>query len=311
MTTPTNNSKPLPPPFPLDVPIMLPAVQKPPEPLSTTPPAPIQVIRGGVLDMTLNELGVYVPGTLVNPRIIADLSGGYKTSKSYTALTAPEPIMVLAFDPSNLEGVVEEFVRLGKQIVVKNMQFDVGASQSDYQVHYQELINVITYINKNWPRGTIIVDTGQELELLIRLSLFGKIKGVGTYAWEARNSEMEAIFRLLTNNSLNVLFLHNMKKQWVQGQPGDDGQVRSAWTGNFEPDRPDILGKRVQINMETYREQWNEGGITKFGAFHVYIGSCRLASSLAGTDYKVPMGGRDTIPKIMSWIFQRAPEEFV
>lgn len=286
--------------------------EAPPAPLAPPLPALQPLTRDGMLLTSLQQAGFVVPsGSFPYARILADISGPEKTGKTRVALTSTQPVVYLAFDVSNLVGVVEEFVRAGRQIAVKNLAFPPPATQEAdariYNPYYQAFLAAIDMAIQ-LPRGTIVIDTGQHVEQLVRLSLYGKLKGVGTFSYEQRNTEMEAIFAKLSGCSLNVIWLHNVKKVW-QSYIDNQGQTRNAWNGSMEPDRFELVGQRVQMNMTTRREY--DPQTMKWGNFRLYTANNRLASQLAGTDYVVPMGDMMTIPTVMSWIFQAPAESFL
>jgi len=291
---------------PTTQPQVQPAAVIQPQPLSPALAPYTPLAPNGQLPANLVNKGFVLPSTTLQPRIIMDISGDIKTGKSRIALTSTSPVAYFAFDPLGIEGVVEEFARAGKSIMIKKLPFPMNADTAIYQQLYAEMLEAIQEI-RTWERGTVVIDTGAALELLVRLKLFGKAKGVGTYSYEARNAEMEAIFNLLSETKLNIIYLHNMKKVW--GKITDSsGNERSTPTGELEPDRFDMVGQRVQINAATYRERLEQG---RLGDFHLYITNCRLKSDLGGYDYTVPMGDMVAIPVLMSWIFQRSPQEFV
>ena len=273
------------------------------------PPSPFTPIasQNGALEATLQQHGFMIPATQILPRVVTDISGHEKTGKTRIALSSMAPIAYFAFDPSNVVGVVEEFVRDGKPIVVKDMRFPNQANIDVFQGIYQGFYSAVKALNATWKRGTIVIDTGAAMELLVRMNLFGQAKGVGTYTYEKRNVEMESLFAVLMEGRLNIIFLHNLKKIWISGTNAA-GQRTNSWNGEWEPDRPDLIAQRVQMNAQTYRSS-SEEGIP--GPFHIRINNCRLASNLAGVDYEIPMGDKMTMPQIMSWIFQRPPEELV
>jgi len=277
-----------------------------PQPLSSAPAPYTPLAPNGQLPANLVNKGFVLPSTTLQPRIIMDMSGEIKSGKTRIAFTSTSPVVYFAFDPKGIVGVVEEFARAGKPILVKPMPFPLVIETDTYQRMYAELLEAINEIS-TWERGTIVIDTGAALELLVRLKLYGKAKGVGSYKYEDRNAEMEAIFNLLSATKLNIIYLHNMKKVWAK-YTDSKGEERSSPTGEVEPDRFDMVGERVQINAATYRERLEQG---RLGNFHLYITNCRLKSDLGGYDYTVPMGDMMTIPTLMSWIFQREPGEFV
>jgi len=235
-----------------------------------------------------------------------DISGDIKTGTTRISLTSTSPVIYFAFDPLGVEGVVEEFARAGKAILIKYLPFPINPDVDAYQKLYAGFLEAVNEV-RGLERGTIVIDTGAALELLVRLKLYGKAKGTSSYKYEDRNAEMEAIFNLLSDTKLNIIYLHKMKKVW--GKYTDSkGEERSSPTGELEPDRFEMVGQRVQINAVTYRERLEQG---RLGNFHLYITNCRLKSDLGGYDYTVPMGDMMTIPTLMSWIFKREPGEFV
>jgi len=302
----SSNAQPPPPPPP-PIQALVPAPAPALVPISTEL-APRFTITApdGSLDPGLVGLGWQLAPTTIQPRIVVDISGHSKTGKTRMALSATEPIAYFAFDPLNVEGVVEEFRRAGKTIIVLPIILTPNQEMSYFQGLYQSFVASVNYLNQSWARGTIVVDTGAALEQLIRLNLYGKLKGVGTYDYSQRNQEMEAAYQVLMRGRLNILFLHNMKKVWIAGAEG-----RSTWNGQYEPDRNQLIEQRVQVNMVTWRESWNENGLEKFGAFHNYIQNCRLDSSLGGLDAVIAQGEMNAFTILMAQIFKRPVEDFL
>ena len=275
-------------------------------PISPAPAPPVAISQNGAIDPRLAALGFELPSAFIQPRIIIDLSGHTKTGTTRTALSGPMPVFYYAFDPEGVKGVVEEFVRAGKVVTVRDFSYPLNANQDTYQRAYGEFLRALDGVTALYQRGTLVIDTGAEMEQLVRLSLFGKLKGVGTFRYEDRNAELEAIFNRCAKSSLTIVFIHKMRKTW-QATTGAGGESRNAWTGGWEPDRPEVLERRVQINAMAIRESLPQG---KYGGYQLYIQTCRLASQLAGMTYPVPWGSMTTLPKLMAEIFVRDEREF-
>ena len=272
-----------------------------PQPSSISLVPYVDPAPGGKLPSVLEKAGFILPAAFTHPRIIADISGAEKTGKSYLALTSTQPIFYFLFDPIGISGVVEAFVRSGKRVVVRNFAFPRNASHDTYKRMYGEFLDAAELVAKNAPRGTIVIDSGAALHDLVRLNLYGKLTQVGTYKYEERNAEMESIFNLLADSKLNVLYLHPMRDEWLDKNR----------TGRQIPDRFEMLAYRVQMNLVTYREMTPVGNNQLVpGAFRMRVVSSRLASQMGGMDRLTPLGETDTIPQMMSFIFNRPAAEF-
>ena len=275
-----------------------------PGPSIGAPLPPFQSLtQGGRLNGSFGQLGFSVPSTQIQSRIIANIAGLPKSGKTYLALGATSPIVYFAFDSQGIYGVVEQFARLGKEIILKTITIPPNQTQDVYGRVYTDFLRAVDAA-VTLKRGTIVIDLGSDLHDLVRLALYGKLKGVGTLSYEQRNAEMEAVHDKLTASSLNVIYLHGMKKEWGKAERG--GKEVSVQTGNFEVDQWEKFEYLVQINIMTQRSRTpiDRGGFIP-GPFEAIIDSCRLDANLTGKKWVVGMGEMDWIPKRMQHLFGR------
>lgn len=278
-------------------------------PAQGLPPLP-PLAQNGRLIPEIAGLGFTLPSASLYPRIVMDISGPEKSGKTFCSLTSTQPVAYLAFDPLNIEGVVQEFIRAGRVILLKPFHVPDALEKADtsaYKRIYDDFRKTLSAVAR-WPRGTVVIDTGRTVEELVRLSLYGKLKGVGTFSYEQRNMEMESIFDVLAESKLNVVWIHNTQKEWVtpldaQGLPvlNAQGQTRSVKTNRDVPDRFELIGQRVQVNARTSRDYNPQTGA--YGDFRVYLENCRLKSALGGMVFTIPRGSMDFIPRLMADIF--------
>lgn len=180
-------------------------------------------------------------------RLIIRIGSLEKDGKTHLALTAPSPTGILDAD-RGLEGVVEKFVAMGKEIFVKNFRKMPVRSQSDHEArwgvveeHYDTLLNdpIIR---------TIIWDTDTELWEMARMAYFGKLTQIKSHHY----GEINAMFRKLIDNAFdadkNLILIARYKKQYVKKSPTSDD---SAWNGKYEATGFSELPFIVQVNLRT------------------------------------------------------------
>lgn len=216
-------------------------------------------------------------------RAIIDVSGREKQGKTHFAFTAPSPIVYLDFDQGS-QGMVGKFVRQtteqfshgGKLIIapppfVVRPQEAIGPSgnaekegEAEWARMWDIYMHAITKPAVKTKRGpvkarSVIVDTGTELEELLRLKLFGKLTQVGQHLYRLRNSLMRELVRLALSSDVNVIFVHKLSSEWVKA-PGAKADDKASKTGVYERKGWDELGHVVQAQFFAYRAPVQEAG---------------------------------------------------
>lgn len=198
----------------------------------------------------MTKLGFGVPSMDVINRLVVSLEAPEKMGKTHWALTAPDPIAVVATDTGS-EEIVRKFLRAypHRRIYVNNFAVPEKADKSEmaeYHKEWKRMRDVIEAIRDDRYFRTIIGDTGTEIWELCRLAAFGKLSQVLPQHYVAVNAEFREVIKMLyARPDLNVILTHKVKKQYVAGKEGKD-----VWNGKWERSGFGDLPYLVDVNLQ-------------------------------------------------------------
>ena len=162
-----------------------------------------------------------------NRRLIVSVEGPEKKGKTHFALTAPGPIALLNLDIGD-EGVVDKFV--AQKEIYKN---DYMAKRKMEQADYQELwerLKTDYYNALDHPEiKTVIMDTATDSWDLCRLAILGRLQQVMPHDYVRPNSEFKEMIKTAYGSDKNVIFLHQVKDEWVASQ-STGNQIRAGFS---------------------------------------------------------------------------------
>lgn len=224
----------------------------------------------------LIDLGFEWAATEENPRLIVSASAKEKCGKTHFALgTTPEPVALIDFDLGT-EGVVHKFAN--RRIIHKNFstrrQKELSGekyTQAEMEQEWTEIRStILTMIRLPFIR-TLVIDTATEMWEAARLSEFGKLDQVKSHHYGPVNREFRDIIQAVySRKDLNALFLHKVKKEYV------NDKTTGKWERAGFGDMPFL----VQVNIEHYKDNTDDQG-PKFG---IRVVNCRQNPELDGEE---------------------------
>jgi hypothetical protein len=206
-------------------------------------------------------------------RLIWRSYGKEKTGKDHFGLTAPGPIAIQSFD-IGLEGVVEKFIRVGKDIRAADYEYSEDATQQEAKGLLAKFI--ADYKAALVVARTIIWDTETELWELMRFAEFGENNdGVATDRpknYTKINGAYRDLVQLAYKSRVNLQLIQKVKERWGSNEKGSP-----VPTGKFEPTGMKEAGYIVQVNLQ---HTWD--AVNGFG---IDVLNCRQNMGIAGTSF--------------------------
>jgi len=237
----------------------------------------------------LQGLGFETADTTIHKRIILSVEGLEKQGKTHFALGAPGPVLLFNMDVG-LEGVISKFP--DKEIKVYNLpmpQLNTQTTQTEAEQQWNKFVDVWERILGIKDVRTIVVDTATELWDLARVAYFGKISQVKPHHYVHINSEFRRVIRMpLDKSDKNVIFLHQMKKKYVN--KGD--KADSVWDGTYERSGFNNTGYLVQGMCRVrriYKRDMEAKGYDVTPPFSVEILESRHNPMVVGEVFEGPM----------------------
>lgn len=218
----------------------------------------------------LQELG-FILQEEPKPRLIVSVQGEEGTGKNHFAFTAPGPIAVQSIDVGT-EGMVEKFIKQGKQIFVKD--YDKPLTVGDLKD--PELVNKTceeaeAFLNE-WEEDfkklvqsarTIVWDTATDLWSILRWARAGRMEKIPPLWYTQMNQEYSNMVQLAYRTNTNLILIHKVKDEWVN----NDKTGEKIRAGNNES------GYLVQVELTTQKSGKD---------FEFYIDKCRANIDLQG-----------------------------
>lgn len=259
-------------------------------PMPVTAPAPINTRSqsmpvGGSLDHFFS-----VPNVSTVPRIAMSLDGLDKEGKThYAIVTAPDPVCVISLD-SGTDLVATKAVQQYKRDVRvmsiitpepnPNVTRAADVDANDLALWRQGWSNAKdagASIRADKSIRSLVIDTGTALFSLCMLAYLGKLKKIPQHMREEPNSDFTKFFNDLYKGrpDLNLIFLHQMKKQYVKSDPNSD---EGNWNGLYERAGFNKMGFLVDISMRAGWDYTQRMYYTEVAA----IQSTRWGGALSG-----------------------------
>lgn len=220
-------------------------------------------------------MGFHVPSADAPYRLILSVSGVEKSGKTHFALTAPEPIVYIDADLGS-EGVVEPFIRAGKQVISfpirleKNLAIGKASEvKARYDPVWQDFKKKVATACK-LGTGTIVIDTATEMYELCRLAEFGKLTQVMQRDYGPVNSEWREVIYGIFDSPLSCVLIHKLGDAWR------DGKTTGALELKGFRDTPGL----VQCSVRMARLPDSETGEPVYEA---EVENCRSNHRLTGT----------------------------
>ena len=172
----------------------------------------------------LNIEGAYVPDPEAVPRLVCIYTGEAGEGKTHSAFTAPGPIVVFDVD-HGLDGVVQKFLKEGKEILVIPVDWPATGDQAEYRAIWNEF-------EEKWEQicdalegtgGTLILDTMTELVELAEWAFVGKLNEIPPTRHKQYQAPLRGLVRkVLNDTALNAIFIH----KWGQEYNGTGYEIK-------------------------------------------------------------------------------------
>lgn len=230
--------------------------------------------------------------------------------KTNFGLSMPGPLAIVNLD-EGLDGVIQEFQQ-DKEIWVANYRLafadikatiaNASASTKAVADESMRIWNAVQsdYIEALQEAKSVFVDTGTEMNELLRLAHFGKLTQIMPHHYMETNRVMKSLVDLAYESSVNVLFSHRLKKEYA----GSDDKNRKP-TGEMELAGWKEMGYECQIHVR----QWKDPKEPFPARYHMTVLKCRPKSGvhLEGEDFA---GEMINFPTIASAIFQDSEDDW-
>jgi len=224
-----------------------------------------------ILDATLTKAGFSVPQPPSTRRVVVCSRGLDKRGKTHWAMTAPGPMAIVALDTGTKE-VANKFLG-NKDLIcayyrVSGPYNDRTAAQEAAEKEWNAVKTSIVTAIQHPKLRTLVVDTGTELWELLRLAWFGKLDHVMPQHYGPVNREMRDLVKgAYERDDLNVVWVHKVKKQYVQNKKGED-----SWNGTYEMAGFGDMPYLADITIEHYWRNATEDQPGRFGMRVVGVG---------------------------------------
>lgn len=206
----------------------------------------------------------YTPATAqFKPRIIARVVGEVGSGKTDFCLDAPGPIVVHTFDQGT-EGVVEEYVKRGKEIYLA--QYDLGVDIGAEITHEMVLKmrdQFVTNFERDVRRAkTIIIDRESDLwgyHVFAETGTDDKFAAAKPKEWPKIKGKMRRLTAMAKASNVNLFYIQGMRNKWVKSVNKNTGNETSVPNGERIPDGMDEIEADVHINLFMERIDQTDG----------------------------------------------------
>jgi hypothetical protein len=221
--------------------------------------------------------GFKVANGLPKPRLIISVEGLDKSGKNHFAFSAPGPLAYLDFDIGD-EGVIEKFQ--GQKTIIRpntsySTRFDDGKQKVEAVKEWTRFHGDYTTALKKL--RSVVVDTASETWELLRLARLGKLTQVMPHHYVEVNQEYRDLVREAFEHDANLILLHKLKAEWVNGKDGKGNK-----TGKFERAGFSETGFLVQINLRATRVDIGERTDESDLGFRMEVLNCRQNPAIQG-----------------------------
>jgi hypothetical protein len=212
-------------------------------------------------------------------RVLWASQGVGGSGKSHFALTAPDPIAYMLFDPKGLEGLVRQEQFRDKDIRVIEYKFNPGKVKEDDRgkvaldsLHqFVEDFSIALKVAR-----TIVWDKEDAIWEMLRYARLDAVSGRPANYYEL-NLEYRAWFQDAADAGVNLGVIRGMKEVWGTRINKKTGAEQPYSTGEYEPRGMKEVPELVQVTLE---HRWEDG-------FKIRIGNkCRLNGELIGEEFE-------------------------
>lgn len=223
--------------------------------------------------------GKFIPVKEIIPyRLIWRSYGPEKVGKSHFGFSAPGPIAVQSFD-IGLEGVVEKFVKAGKDIRAISYEFDKDDCTQGAAVAIRDQFIKDFQVALQVAR-TIIWDTETELWEVFRYAEFDAMSDAPKN-YVQLNARYRDLIQQAYDTGVNLQLIQKVKEKWktVQGTDRNGRPVDKPYpSGEMEPTGFKEAGYIVQAN---FRHSWE-----KERGFVIDVLNCRQNMAVSGESFE-------------------------
>lgn len=147
------------------------------------------------------------------------------SGKTHFGCTAPDPIAFFGLDEGH-EGIVGDFQRKGKKIATRRFDHQVPltkkmtseemqtASEHILKEVWRPFQEAFDKVVKSGMFRTIVLDTANEVNEIIKLANFGKIAQISQYAYPYLNNEFAKLVKEPAKHGINLVLLSHLKDEY-------------------------------------------------------------------------------------------------
>jgi len=220
----------------------------------------------------------------VRHRIIANSCGEVGTGKTYWWLGAPAPIVVLTFD-LGLEGVVEEFVKNGKEIYVAKYDLGLLPAEGDDAISeftQDQAIEMRDKVLRDFEAAirdgarTVVIDRESDFWSHCTYAEFGDPKTGNPKDWDALKNVERRMIAMAKASNINLGLIQGMRNEWVSQVNKKTGTKGITQSGLRVPAGHDEIDALMHMNILHTRSKDPVYGTENFQVnFHLKVGKSR------------------------------------
>lgn len=206
-------------------------------------------------------------------RTIIRATGEVGTGKTRFGLTGPEPLLYQSLD-KGLEGIIEEFVEVGKTIYVRDYNWHPGTEGFSQEYASQLRDEFIVDYEFALEHGARLIVWDKETDVweMFRYAEFGRPNDAPK-DYAKLNQRYIALVNRVKNYEASLVLIQAMKDEWGQSGPisGTTGKRTLMKSGVRIPTGYGRIDEIVFVELHFRREA---------GEFYLDVGKCRQNSAL-------------------------------
>lgn len=251
-------------------------------------------------------------------RTILRIVGERGTGKTHFALTAPGPILYQSFD-WGLEGVIERFVKEGKEIYPvqyewhpggRKAQDDKGEFNQAYAVELRDKFEEDLYYALDNGARTVVWDKETDIWEMYRYAEFGGPSDAPK-DYPALNQRYMAVINAVKGYNVNMILIQGMKDEWAtKKKTRADGKVveSPSPSGRRVPSGFGRLDELV-FNEMCFKREGSDFFWDFYADFDPEFGKCRQNASLCGQRFGADDIGEMNFAKLGTLLNEDTSEE--
>lgn len=218
-------------------------------------------------------------------RLILSIEGLEREGKTHLALNAPGPLGYMQFDPGGDDVVPKvQLIDPKKVLHVAKYKLELSSRMSDSQkaelAKQVWLQTLADYEHAVKHMRSLVVDTATEWFTLLRIAAFGKLTQVMPEQYGPVYAEWRRVIRLAYDNKCNLILLHKLKEEYIDGGQTTDGKRKAGKkTGNLVRDGFKGIAYEVQLCVRAYRDEERN--------FWLRVENCRQNPEIDGFEMPV------------------------